>query len=357
MRVLMLGTTNSPHVEDLVVGLSERDIEVVVGGVPAPNLPPSTLGGRGIRVEPAPPGAVAAPARLMRRVGWLRRLVREVRPQIVHAHFLVEDPFYAVLAGVRPLVATAWGSDVLLAKGLAKLRGRLVSHRADLLTADSQALLDALVALGADRSRLRLINWGVDLDAFSPGRAEARRRLDLPDVPIVLAPRALKLVYNPETVVEAFGRLASEFPNALLLLKHYGELPPGLADLRLRDDVRVVGHVPANELADFYRAASVCVSIPSSDSSPRTVWEAMACGCPCVVSDLPWVHELIEDGREALVTPIDARQVADAIGRVLRDDALSVSLAENGRSLVEHHHRRSTEIDRLVDAYGAVLRA
>ncbi len=357
MRVVMLGTTNSPHVEDLVVGLRERDVEVIVGGVPAPNLPPSALYDRGIRVELAPPGALAAPVRLTRRVRWLRRLVREVRPDVVHAHLLMEDPFYAVLARARPLVATAWGSDVLGVSQIGKLRGRLVARRADLLTADSQVLLDALVALGADRARLRLINWGVDLEAFSPGRAEARRRLDLPNVPIVLAPRGLKHVYNPETVVEAFGLLVGEFRDALLLLKHYGDLPPALADLRLRDDVRIVGHVSTGELADYYRAANVCVSIPSSDSSPRSVWEAMACGCPVVVSDLPWVYELIEDGRDALVTPIDARRVADAIGRVLRGEELAASLAKNGRLLVERHRRRTTELDRLVDAYGAILDA
>jgi len=357
MRVLMLGPTNSPHVEDLAVELTERGIDIVVGGDPAPNQPPSALPGHGIRVEPAPAGAAVAPVRLARRVGWLRCLVRELRPDVVHAHVIVGDPFFAVLAGARPLVATAWGSDVLLPSRGGSLRARLVSRRADLLTADSHALLDALEAFGADRARLMLFNWGVDLDAFVPGRADARRRLKLPDAPIVLAPRALTPVYNPETVVDAFGRVLAEFPDSLLLLKHYGDLPFALADLPFRDDVRVVGRVPAEELADYYRAANVCVSIASSDSSPRTIWEAMACGCPCVVSDLPWVSESLEDGRDALVTAIDAGQVATAIGRVLRDEALATSLAEHGRSLVERHHRRSTEIDRLVAAYATLMSA
>jgi glycosyltransferase involved in cell wall biosynthesis len=352
MRILMLGATNSPHVEDLVLELTGRGIEVVVGGAEAPNLPPSRLPSRGLRVEATPRGT--AGTRAVSRVRWLRRLVREVRPDVVHAHFLVEDPFYAVIARARPLVATAWGSDVLVPSRIGKLRGRLVARRADLLTADSRALLDALEALGAQRSRLRLFNWGVDLVMFAPGRADARRRLDLPDVPIVLAPRALRPVYNPETVVAAFDLLASEFSDALLVVKHYGDLPPSLDGLRRRHDVRVVGHVPAEELADYYRAASVCVSIPSSDSSPRTVWEAMACGCPCVLSDLPWVHEAIEDGRDALVTTADAGAVAEAIGRVLRTPTLASALAEHGRSLVERNHRRTAAIDRLVADYEAL---
>ena len=109
MRVLMLGPTNSPHVEDLVLGLAGRGVDVVVGGEAAPNLPPSRLPDHGIRVEPAPPGAIAAPLRLIRRIRWVRRLMRELCPDVVHAHFLVDDPFYAVMGRARPLVATAWG--------------------------------------------------------------------------------------------------------------------------------------------------------------------------------------------------------------------------------------------------------
>jgi len=63
------------------------------------------------------------------------------------------------------------------------------------------------------------------------------------------------------------------------------------------------------------------------------------------------VYESIQDGRDALVTPIAPRSVADAIGRVLRDEALATSLAAHGRSLVERDHQRKTEIDRLVTDY------
>ena len=356
MRVLLLGTTNSPHVEDIAIGLAQRGIKVVVGGSAAPSLPPSVLPAQGIRVVPAPTRAAAPPVRLARRVRWVRRLLRELRPDVVHAHVLSHDPFVAMLAGARPLVATAWGSDVFLAARGPRLRARLVARRADVLTADSRALLDAIAELGADRSRLRLFNWGVDLATFAPGRAEARGRLGLSDVPIVLAPRALRPLYNPQTIVDAFDRLADEFPGSLLLLKYYGDLPPALAELRSRDDVRVVGRVPTEEVADYYRAADVCVSIPSSDSSPRTVWEAMACGCPCVVSDLPWVHEWIQDGRDSLVTAIDADQVAAAVGRILRDKSLARSLATHGRSLVERHHDRRIQIDELVAVYAELAR-
>ena len=74
------------------------------------------------------------------------------------------------------------------------------------------------------------------------------------------------------------------------------------------------------------------------------------------MSDLPWVHELIEPDRHALVVPIDADAVAAAIERVLSDDTLAARLAANGRALAEAHRDSRLEMDRLADAYRALIR-
>ena len=359
MRVLMLGTTNSPHVEDLVLGLAERGIDVVVGGDEAPNLPPRRCRIAEFASKLAPRGA-SRRTRSYGRVRWVRRLMREFRPDIVHAHYLVEDPFYAVLAGARPLVATAWGSDVLVATDVRKAPGSVgrppcrPSHRRLPRAARCRRRDSARTARASDSST------GVSTSTRSPRAVpEARRRLDLPDAPDRARPaRASSPSTTREIVVDAFDRLIDEFPDALLLVKYYGELPPELADLRdARRHPRRRSRPRRGAAPTTTAPRDVCVSIASSDSSPRSVWEAMACGCPCVLSDLPWVHESIEDGRDALVTPIDARSVADAIGRVLRDETLATAFAEHGRSLVERDHQRTTEIDRLVSDYVALTSA
>jgi glycosyltransferase involved in cell wall biosynthesis len=70
-----------------------------------------------------------------------------------------------------------------------------------------------------------------------------------------------------------------------------------------------------------------------------------------VVSDLPWVHELIVPGRDALVVPIDRTAVAEAILRVLEDRELAEALGRRGRRLAETHRDRRAEMDRLADVY------
>ena len=200
--------------------------------------------------------------------------------------------FKALAAGTRPLVAMPWGSDVYRAEGAFKLANVVVGRLADQVVADSQDLAAAMVALGTPPDRTAVLNWGVDLAQFTPPsadeRAALRERLGLGDGPVVLSPRSLNALYHPEVILAAFERLRERLPGARLVLEHMRAEPP--AELGpLPDGVTIVGHVPYEEMADWYRVADACVSIADTDSSPRSVWEAMAAGCPCVVSDLPWV--------------------------------------------------------------------
>jgi glycosyltransferase involved in cell wall biosynthesis len=347
-RLLMLGPVNHPHVEHLALALRDRGFEVTVAGDAEAELPASSLPAAGVRVRAAPPRPRRTPVGAAAHVRWIRRLCREETPDVVHAHWLCGFAALAAVADASPLVAMAWGSDVLRAGRVKTLANRIALRRARLALADSGAVLDRMVALGARPDTARLVSWGVDLEAFTPPsepRTRLRARLGLGAGPVVLSPRSLTPVYNPATIMAAFERVRARVPDAQLVLKHMSAGPPPA--LAAGEGVHVVGHVPYARMADYYRAADVCVSIPSSDSAPRSVWEAMACGCPVVLSDLPWVREQIEPAVDALLVPVDAGAVGAALTRVLTDPALARRLGQRGRALVEARHDREVEMDRL----------
>lgn len=354
VRVLVLGTVNHPHVEHMALAMHDRGLDVVVAGDVEPSLPDSTLPRAGIDVRIAPRARRRTLSGLVRHVAWIRSLLRELRPGVVHAHWFPGFGFLATLARARPLVVTGWGSDVYRADFRQGLVNRYVARRADLVITDSAALRDRIEDLGTPRDRTLIVNWGVDLETFRPAeraRTELRRRLGLGEGPVILSPRSLTPVYNIRTILAAFELVGEHIPDAQLVLKHMAVTAPDLGEVPHADRVHLVGHVTHEEMADYYRAADVSVSIASSDSSPRSAWEALACGCPLILSDLPWVHELIEPGRHALVVPIDAEAVAAAIERSLTDPGLAARLRTEGRALVEAHRDRRVEMDRLARIY------
>lgn len=289
-----------------------------------------------------------------RGVLWLRRLIATFRPDVVHAHWM---PFAAMaaLAGARPLVATAWGSDVYGAGFKHKMLIRLALRRSSVAMTDSTDLMVRLQGLGPSSLQTMVVNWGVDLEMFAPPsereRAELKARFGIGSGPVVLSPRGLKTLYNPDVVVEAFRQVLKAIPDAQLVLKHgggAGELPPEWANA---PGVKVIGRIGYADMADLFRAADLTVSIPATDSSPRSVWEAMAAGSATVLSDLSWVHELIENERDALVVAPDVQPVASAIERLIRDEALRRLVVSSARQLVENYRDRKTELARLEGCY------
>jgi glycosyltransferase involved in cell wall biosynthesis len=334
-RVLVAGWLNSPHVRAWVELVCDSGYHVELAGRSAPGWPELEL--------PVPfhrlPTHWPPPLRGFAMSRELERVARSVEPDLVHAHYLPEYGWMAAREGLQPLICSAWGSDVLAVRGVNRPRSRLALRKAALVFVDSAHLGRETRSLGGDGVRVEVVRWGLDLEQFAPGdRASARASLGLPtEATLVVSVRGLKPVYNPELLLEAFARVRTGRPDARLLLKHpLAETPASvratIARLGLRDAVTVIGNLPPEQLPDVYRAADVVVSLASSDSSPRSVWEALACARPVIVSELPWARDELANG-QALLVPLEASAVADAIENILGDHGLSARLGAAGREL------------------------
>jgi glycosyltransferase involved in cell wall biosynthesis len=278
--------------------------------------------------------------RSLRMSRALAEVAADIAPDLVHAHWLPELGWMAAREGLRPLVCSAWGSDVFGVRGIGRRRSKRALDGSDVVTADSLHLARATRKLAGRDVLVEVVRWGLDLERFAPGgKAQAREALGLEhDGPLVVSVRGFDPIYNPKLLLEAFVRVRARRPDTRLLLKHpVKSVPPPVsaevARLGFDDAVTMLGSMPVEQLPDVYRAADVVVSIPSSDSSPRSVWEALACGRPVIVSDLPWARDELAPDRQALFAPLDAEAIADAIERVLDDGSLARRLGAEGRAL------------------------
>jgi len=78
----------------------------------------------------------------------------------------------------------------------------------------------------------------------------------------------------------------------------------------------------------FYRDSDVVVSVPSSDSSPRSVYEAMACGIPVIISDLEWYRNKFTAEKEVAVVPVgNIELLANKIITILKNNYLDTEAA------------------------------
>ena len=361
----MVGNGRSVHTLSRSAAIAARGHQVRLVTL-GPVLPAS---GIEVRTRRVPRGPLAA-ARAAR--SFLADL-RSFQPDLLHLNYAGGRlGTMATLSRVRPLVVTVMGGDVLADQhpgGLSRLERRAtrrILEQASIILVKSEALRRALDGFGDFAARARTVRWGVDPASFrrdDTRAAELRRTLGLaPTDRVVLSPRLLQPLYNIHLAVEAMPRILAAVPTALLLVTEYQADEAYAARLRrlaaeIGGRVRFIGRIDHTAMPALYSLAEAVVSIPSSDGLPQSLFEAMACGTPIVLGRLPVYEEVVRDGTQALLVPLESSAVADAVRRLLCEPGLGAGLAARARDTVCAEANLEREVGRVEQFYREALAA
>jgi len=202
-----------------------------------------------------------------------------------------------------------------------------------------------LVALGLCEDAIRVEHDAFEPGRFdaAPGRADARRELELPaDAKIVVYTGGLLAWKGVDVLVEA----ARGLPEVQFAIA--GGMDADVARLRARArglaNVRIDGFQPPARVALYLAAANVGVvpnrsrpAISARYTSPLKVFEAMAAGLPLVASDLPSLRAILSDEEAVFVAPDEPGALAAGLTRLLGDDGLRERLAGAMRARAAEH--------------------
>jgi len=234
---------------------------------------------------------------LPRLVPAFRAALRRIQPDLVHAGPIQTCGLIATLASIRPRLIMSWGFDLMQdcdRNALWRWATRFVLRRADYFTSDCQVTRQRAVSFGADPDRTAVFPWGVDLGHFSPG---SRRS---PGVFTLFCSRSWEPQYGVDVLARAFALAARQRPDLQLLLLGGGSQAGSLREIFERSGLtgRVVlaGRIAYKDLPRFYHQADLYISPSHVDGSSVSLMEAMACGLPCLVSDIPANREWIAEG-------------------------------------------------------------
>ncbi len=265
----------------------------------------------------------------IRRTFW--RAVEEFRPDLVYATCATPDGWAATRLGREarlPVVLKVHGSDILVLANTPDRRAGIIAalRQAERVIAVSQDLASRVIELGAEPQRVQVIYNGVDSAVFHPGpQAEARTRLGLDRAePVLLFVGNLLPVKGLEILVEACAGLARQGIPFHGHLIGQGPLKSSverhIRDSGLEGRMTLHGSLPQEQLADWYRAASVLALSSHSEGVPNVLLEAAACGTPFVASRVGGIPEIAHLGVSRLVPPGDPLSLAAALEQFLTAD-------------------------------------
>lgn len=258
----------------------------------------------------------------------LRKTLRQIKPDVLHAGPVQSCGFLSALTGFRPLVIMSWGSDLLVEADRGPLQRWITSftlRRADVIVGDSQTVREKVHAFLHDaHDRVITYPWGIDLEMFQPkpSRLSFREQLGWQDKVVFLHTRSWESLYGIDTLLEAFLAIYGQRPNVRLLLIGDGSMAPKVHHFILQhglsSTVYLAGQVPHEDSVDYFNLADLYVSCTLSDGTSISLLEAMACALPVVVTDIPGNREWIQHGTNGwLAKPGDASSLASALLQAL----------------------------------------
>ncbi|MEU6211110.1 glycosyltransferase family 4 protein [Streptomyces sp. NPDC047023] len=290
-----------------------------------------------------------------------RRLLRRVRPDLLHAHSAKAGLAGRLAArGTLPTVFQphAWSFDAVggATAALALRWERYGARWADRVLCVSEAERRAGETEGIT-AHWTVIRNGVDLGHFTPGepgpgrdRTPARAALPLPpgfagDGPLAVCVGRICPQKGQDVLLRAWPETSATVPGARLVLVGDG---PDTERLRVTAPPGVHFAGAAADIRPWLRAADLVVLPSRWEGMALAPLEAMACGRPVLVTDVSGARESLPpgQGRLCLVPPEDPTALAKALGRLLAEPRLLAELGEQARQ----HARTDFDVRRTTDA-------
>lgn len=284
--------------------------------------------------------ALLLPGFLLAQAWALRRLLADIRPDVIHAHWIVPQGSMVALLGwmgVRtpPTLVTSHGADLFALRGrLPMWLKRQTMRRVQASSVVSSAMHESMAALGVDPDHVVVAPMGVDLQGrFTPCAKTPRARSALLFVGRLVEKKGLT------HLLDALPMVLQRHPDVVLEIVGFGpelkRCQQQVKRLGIDAHVRFLGALSQDALPEIFRRSTMLVApfveARSGDQEGLglVMVEALGCGCPVVTTQLPAIREL-QDGAwpPYLAKPGDPLTLAMQINALLDDP-------EAGRTWVE----------------------
>lgn len=291
--------------------------------------------------------------------GFMWRLLRTLRAshaEIVHGYMTLGNMLALLARAARPRTRVVWGVrstiiDRTRRDWLSRLNFRLsrsAARLADRIIANSEAGAAHHASLGYPHARIRVIPNGIDTERFrfdAAGRVRLRGEWHVDDhCTLVGLVGRIDPMKDHATFMRAAASLAARDDRLRFVCVGGGDsrFAQGIKALatRLGLDARLVWAGPRNDMAAVFSALDIAVSSSCGEGFSNVIAEAMACGRPCVVTDVGDSARIV-GACGAVVEAGDPQALADAIARVrrkLEDPGEAARLHAAARTRIEESY-------------------
>ena len=284
----------------------------------------------------------------------IRRLIKKIKPDIVHAHYVTQYGFCGAFSGFHPLIISPWGSDIAVDPEKSIMKRWLVKYalkKADAVSAGDKVMKNRLIELKCSEGKIAPLRIAsVDTNEFTPSRISEslQKTLGTENDFLVINTRSSAPIYHLDIFVRAIPLVIKEIPNVKFVLisrpgmvRENQKIKDLVSKLDIEDKIVFLDLIPHSKMPEYLASVDLYVDtfvnvvnnkvIDKGNGIGVVTLEAMACATPQILPDR--IEVTSGDLYQGLTySPLEYRDLADKIIRLLQNEKLRKQIGNKSRN-------------------------
>jgi len=366
MKVLLLADPASSHVIKWANGLLEKGLEISIFGLSSYDRLQYNAGVK-IDIFAIPQfikwqadGSLLKTIYLL-ALPHLKKKIRDLKPDIIHAHSASSYGLLGALSGFQPFVISVWGNDVYNFPQKSSFLKKVILYnlkKTDMVFSTSKVMAEETKKY-TDKN-IQVIPFGIDVEKFLPKKTE---NYFFENDLVIGTIKSIEKKYGTENLVRAFKKVKDNHPDIPLKLLIVGRgsmtnyIKSLVKDLGIESDVKITGFVSYDKIPDYHRMLDIYVAVSTEDSESFgvAILEASACENPVIVSDVGGLPEVVDNNITGFVIPHSNVDLLAEKIELLLDEDLRQKFGKAGRAKVMNHFKWEDNLKQMVNNYNQIL--
>lgn len=293
----------------------------------------------------------------LRCVFFLRKIIRDFSPDLIHAHYISSYGLLGYLSGFHPLILSAWGSDVYYFPEKSKLNNQMIKFllaRADVVCSSSNVMANH-IQKKFNRNDVVVVPFGVDINYFKSDQKE-------PSNFTVGTIKSIEDHNGIECIIDAAKIIKQNYDKEIdFVIVGKGTLMNRMIkrvdDYDLKSNIKFLGFINHDQIVDHYNKLSIFVAVSLRESFGVSILEAASCSVPSITSNIGGLIEVnlhTKTGR--VIEPNNPEQLANEIIYFYENEEIRKKMGNIARRRVEKHFNWNDNVSQMLDIYKSTLK-
>lgn len=367
MKILFLGDPVSPHIIKWAnILVKNTDYEIFLWGLRQPQLNEydERITLQFVKLDNkvfSKPDGYISKLFYLKYLSDIKSFVREISPDIIHAHYASSYGLLGALLKFHPLIISVWGADVFNFPDKSPFHRMIFSYnmkKADRILSTSIVMAQKVKTY--TEKNITVIPFGIDLEIFKPFKV--KRIFDENNI-VIGTVKSLEKKYGIDYLIKSFKVVKERNPFAKIKLLIIGggsqemELKNLASKLLEKEDYVFTGAISYSEIAHYHNMIDIEVftSIEDSESFGVSVLEASACERPVVVTNVGGLPEVVRKDETGIIVQVkNVDSIANAVEVLVLNSKYREDLGKAGRQWVASKYNINECVKDLISVYKSV---